>query len=184
MKWTFKRDEETIRKEYEDVTFWQWQRPRFILFAIAVIILCIFGSCRFQRDLQKSTDKTTVTTETTTTAAKVDTSKSTKEASYERVTYVYPPGDTTIINLYNSQGKAAPPTTVIVERGESKEVQQSFNYEQWWQHKQDSLARLSMTKDVKSDTKIGPSVIEWILIGGIAVILLKDLIKIKRGANN
>jgi hypothetical protein len=180
MKWTFKRDEETIRKEYEDVTFWQWQRPRFILFAIAVIILCIFGSCRFQRDLQKSTEKETSTTTVTTGNNKTDTSKRITESQYEKTTYVFPPGDTTIINNYYNQGRTPPPSTVIIERGESKQVEQSFNYEQWWQHKQDSLARLSITKDVKSDTRIGPSLIEWILIAGIALLFLKDFIKIKK----
>jgi hypothetical protein len=162
-----------MRAPKDDIVF-----PGIPFLLLIIILVWVLTSCRFQRDLQKSTEKTTTTTTETTTGSKVDTSKSTKDASYERVTYLYPPGDTTIINNYYTQGKQPPPTTVIVERGESKEVAQSFNYEQWWKHKQDSLAQVSITKDVKSDTKVGPSTFEIIL--GVSVLLMFGYLILKK----
>lgn len=145
-----------------------------LLIALAVLN----SSCKLIREISKEKTATTTTTKTDEGMAKVDTSKTTKdkEKDYERITYVYPPGDTTIINQYYTQGRTPPPQSIIIEHGreKEKEVTQNFDYESWWKHKQDSLAFQNQTKDVKSETRLGPSTIEWILIVGLGILLLKN----------
>jgi hypothetical protein len=141
---------------------------------IFIILIGLFSSCKLFREVKKSETSNTTTTKTDEGNTKVDTSKTSKEKEYERITYVYPPSDTTIINNYYKSGNMPPPQVIIQERGQEKEQTQNFDYEAWYKHKADSAAALSITKDVKSETKIGPSLIEWILISGLGLLLLKN----------
>lgn len=133
------------------------------LLALILVGMC---SCKLTRDVQKSsTDSASVKKEETT-FNKIDTSKSTKEA--DRVTFIYPV-DTTVNNFYTY------PSTVIYEKvKETKQDGQSVNYEN---RKTDTVYVKTESKEVESKTKLGPSTIEWILIGLAALVVLRLLKK-------
>lgn len=143
-----------------------------------LLLILSLSSCKLIREMSKEKTNTVSTSTNNEGINKVDTSKTTTEKSkdYEKITYIYPPGDTTVINNYYSQGRTPPPQSIIIEHGQEQEKQvvQNFDYEAWFKQKQDSLSAQSLTKDVKSETRVGPSTIEWILIVGLGILLLKN----------
>jgi hypothetical protein len=131
-------------------------------------LVILFGacSCKLTRDVSKSSsDSTSVKTESTE-YSRTDSSKSSKEA--DRITFVYPV-DTTVNNYYTY------PSTVIYEK--IKEDNTSSGREDYENKKTDTVYVSTDNKQVASESKLGPSTLEWILIGLGALIVLRLLKK-------
>jgi hypothetical protein len=131
-----------------------------------LLLIVALSSCKLTRDLSKnSSDSTAVKTDETK-YSKTDSSKSTKEA--DRITFVYPV-DTTVNNYYTY------PSTVIYEK--IKEDNTSSQNENYQNKKTDTVYVSTDNKQVASESKLGPSTLEWILIGLGALIVLRLLKK-------
>lgn len=151
-----------------------------VVYIIATIIVLsliavvgTFMGCKLTRGLKKTSEDSTAVKKEDTNYSRVDTSKSSKEKDYERTTYVF--GRDTTINNYYPQ-----PSIIIQERGKEKEQTQSFDYESFRQEILDSISSKKEVKEVESKTKIGPSFVEWILIGVVAFLLLSKFFTIKK----
>jgi hypothetical protein len=131
-----------------------------------LLLIVALSSCKLTRDLSKnSSDSTAVKTDETK-YSKTDSSKSTKEA--DRITFVYPV-DTTVNNYYTY------PSTVIYEK--IKEDNTSSQNENFSNKKTDTVYVSTDNKQVASESKLGPSTLEWVLIGLGALIVLRLLKK-------
>jgi hypothetical protein len=131
-----------------------------------LLLIVALSSCKLTRDVSKnSSDSTAVKTDETK-YSKTDSSKSTKEA--DRITFVYPV-DTTVNNYYTY------PSTVIYEK--IKEDNTSSQNENYQNKKTDTVYVSTDNKQVASESKLGPSTLEWILIGLGALIVLRLLKK-------
>jgi hypothetical protein len=131
-----------------------------------LLLIVALSSCKLTRDVSKnSSDSTAVKTDETK-YSKTDSSKSTKEA--DRVTFVYPV-DTTVNNYYTY------PSTVIYEK--IKEDNTSSGREDYENKKTDTVYVSTDNKQVASESKLGPSTLEWVLIGLGALIVLRLLKK-------
>jgi hypothetical protein len=131
-----------------------------------LLLIVALSSCKLTRDVSKnSSDSTAVKTDETK-YSKTDSSKSTKEA--DRITFVYPV-DTTVNNYYTY------PSTVIYEK--IKEDNTSSQNENFSNKKTDTVYVSTDNKQVASESKLGPSTLEWILIGLGALIVLRLLKK-------
>jgi hypothetical protein len=131
-----------------------------------LLLIVALSSCKLTRDVSKnSSDSTAVKTDETK-YSKTDSSKSTKEA--DRITFVYPV-DTTVNNYYTY------PSTVIYEK--IKEDNTSSGREDYENKKTDTVYVGTDNKQVASESKLGPSTLEWILIGLGALIVLRLLKK-------
>jgi hypothetical protein len=131
-----------------------------------LLLIVALSSCKLTRDVSKnSSDSTAVKTDETK-YSKTDSSKSTKEA--DRITFVYPV-DTTVNNYYTY------PSTVIYEK--IKEDNASSGREDYENKKTDTVYVSTDNKQVASESKLGPSTLEWILIGLGALIVLRLLKK-------
>src|SRR5688572_5610410 len=130
-----------------------------IIFLAAVMIIGTC-SCKLIREVKKSSSDSTSVKKDETEYTKVDTSKSTKEKDSDRITFVYPI-DTTVNNYYTY------PSTVIYEKIKEKEESKNFDHESFKREILDSVGKRSEVKEVESKTKIGPSLIEWVLIGAV-----------------
>lgn len=153
-----------------------------ILAALIWLLLFSLTGCRLIKE--RKTDSTIKTSDSanvkkqTESSNKVDTSKSKSETTYLKETYIYPPRDTIINNYYPSS-----PSVYIRESGAKKEEVNNYNYDQRLKEVTDSMRIASLQERVneqtKSKTKVGPSFIEWVLIGVLALLLLKNFIPFK-----
>lgn len=117
----------------------------FILCSIIGLMfwLVLFGitGCEFFRKAQRSSSDTLAVSKTNEVATKTDSSTTKKASEYEKITYAFPPGDTTVINNYFPAYPAMPrPTVITVEKGSAQEQTNTFNYETLLKWKIDSLA--------------------------------------------
>lgn len=145
-----------------------------LIFFIALVIGCAsLPSCKLSRDVSKSSSDSTNVKRQQEVYSKIDTSKYTKETEADRVTYIYPV-DTTINNYYTY------PQTVVYEKVKEKEDKQVFDFEGFRKELLDSVSKKEQVKEVESKTKVGPSFIEWILIGVVAFLFASKFLTIKR----
>lgn len=145
-----------------------------IVYILAVFFLIgcalLFSSCKLTRDVSKSSSDSTAVKKDETVYSKVDSSKSSKEKDSDRVTFIYPV-DTTVNNYYTY------PSTVIYEKVKEKEQSETFNAEAFKRELLDSISKKEESKQVESQTKIGPSTLEWVLLVIGALIVLRLLKK-------
>jgi hypothetical protein len=135
-------------------------------------LVILFGacSCKLTRDVSKnSSDSSSVKTDRTE-YSRTDSSRNTKEKDSDRITFVYPV-DTTVNNYYTY------PSTVIYEKIKEKQEDKSFDYESFRRELLDSVSKKEEVKQVASETKIGPSTFEWVLIALGALVVLRLLKK-------
>jgi hypothetical protein len=135
-------------------------------------LVILFGacSCKLTRDVSKnSSDSSSVKTDRTE-YSRTDSSRNTKEKDSDRITFVYPV-DTTVNNYYTY------PSTVIYEKIKEKQEDKSFDYESFRRELLDSVNKKEEVKQVASESKLGPSTFEWVLIGLGALIVLRLLKK-------
>jgi hypothetical protein len=135
-------------------------------------LVILFGacSCKLTRDVSKnSSDSSSVKTDRTE-YSRTDSSRNTKEKDSDRITFVYPV-DTTVNNYYTY------PSTVIYEKIKEKQEDKSFDYESFRRELLDSVNKKEEVKQVASETKIGPSTFEWVLIALGALVVLRLLKK-------
>jgi hypothetical protein len=138
--------------------------------ALLILLAMLFSSCKLTRDVSKnSTDSSSVKTDRTE-YSRTDSSRNTKEKDSDRITFVYPV-DTTVNNYYTY------PSTVIYEKIKEKQEDKSFDYESFRRELLDSVNKKEEVKQVASETKIGPSTFEWVLIALGALVVLRLLKK-------
>jgi hypothetical protein len=104
-------------------------------------------------------------------SSKSDSSGSKTDKLYTKETY-YLPGRDTVINNIIQPGH--PQIIYVKESGREKTEQAQIIKDTSWKEAFNSLSVLIASKELDKKVKVGPSVIEWILIGAIALILLKQ----------
>jgi uncharacterized protein YpmB len=151
-----------------------------------IIIFCtIFSSCslfkKSQTTRKENNSDSTNVKKSSEVSSKVDTSKTKTETIHTKET-IYQPQPIYV------KGKDGETKIVFVpqstkETGTSKEETQNFNYENTRKELLDSIRianlELALSEKKESKTKIGPSFIEWILIGGLAFLILKNYLPFK-----
>lgn len=147
---------------------------KFFLYYVAgvvvLLLLVALSSCKLTRDVSKSSSDSTSVKKDGTEIIRTDSSKTSKEKDSDRVTFIYPV-DTTVNNYYTY------PSTVIYEKVKEKEQSETFNAEAFKRELLDSIGKKDESKQVESQTKIGPSTLEWVLLVIGALIALRLLKK-------
>lgn len=148
---------------------------------IIVFYLLSLTSCSVFKSLKK--DTRTVTSDTTNVHKEtdkinsVDTSKSKSTYSKETITF-YPTRDTNIFNINIPRSTVNNPYPVYITKETGTNETQNYNYETREKQIIDSMkiANLEMQLSVKSESKVkaGPSFLEWILIIGLGLLLIKN----------
>jgi len=140
------------------------------LFAALIIFIIIYTltGCKLFKE-SKSSDSVNLS-KITEGKSKVDSNGNTKEKEYLKETFIYPKGDTIINNFYPPNS----PTVYIRETGKEKEQSVQLVRDDSWKNAVDSLKALITSKE--TTVKAGPSLIEWILIGGLALLLVKNFL--------
>lgn len=158
-------------------------RALFFTLVVALILATcsLIGGCEILKSKRSSSaDSTSVSRKTEannsdSSGGRVSKEQSNSKNEYERTTFIYPPRDTTVLNVYNQ-----PPSTIIYEKGKSEQATTRVDsgwfkmMEQQLKSMSDSLSssRKENSKDVEKQTK-GVGLIAVILIALGAVVLFK-----------
>ncbi len=143
-------------------------KPPLSILAIAACVL--LSSCEFFRKAQRSSADSTSVLKTNEVGTKVDSSTTKKASEYEKITYAFPPGDTTVINNYFPAYPSMPrPTVITVEKGTTQEQTNTFNYETLLKWKIDSLAASQKNSTVTTKAAL-LNPFHFIAIGGILLL--------------
>ena len=155
------------------------QRPfAGILFAAlvlaAILITWLLAGCKTVSHTKKSTNDSTSVVKTNEGTSKVDSSGSKSDKTNTKETVYYPQP------IY-IQGKEGKTEVVFVpqsvkETGTEKTEQVQVVKDESWREAFDSLSSKILTLSQDKKVKVGPSLIEWILIIGIGLVLLKQFI--------
>jgi hypothetical protein len=145
---------------------------------IALLLWFILASgCKTDRNLKKSTNDSISVVKTNEGSSKVDSSGSKSDKTNTKETVYYPQP------IY-IQGKDGEPKVIFVpqtvkETGTEKTEQVQVVKDESWREAFDSLSSKILTLSQDKKVKVGPSLIEWILIIGIGLIFLKQFIPYK-----
>lgn len=149
-----------------------------IIFVVLGLLICCSG-CRFFKELEQTKNDTTEKAVSDSGSVRKHEVESKKDSEFEKTTFipVFPPKDTSIINNYFPDQK--PSYIVIQEKGKSSEESKEVIVDTTWKKDLRELEQRLMTKETTTDIKAGPSLLEWILIAGLGLLLIKNFLPFK-----
>lgn len=149
-----------------------------LLFVIALFaVVFFFSGCKVLKEVKSSSKDSTSVSKINEGSARVDSSGSKTDKVYNKETIYYPQP------IY-VQGKDGETKVVVVpqsvrESGQDKTETAHIITDTSWKDAFNSLTVLIANKEVDKKVKVGPSFLEWILIAGIGLLLIKNFLPFK-----
>jgi hypothetical protein len=139
-----------------------------LVFLILICFIC--SSCRLFKEVEKSKTETEKVDTVKEGSSKTD-SSGTKTENIKETTY-YPqpiivPGESKVVFV--------PQSVREVEKAEQAQVIQDTS----WKEEIKSLKSLLEEKQTETKVKVGPTFLEWILIAGLGLLILKNFLPFK-----
>lgn len=141
-----------------------------ILLLAGLFLTC--NGCKIVRNLKQSSRDSTVVNTSGEGNVRKDSSGSKTDKIYTKETIYYQPIKDTNSFTINTPA----PIIRIIESGREQTEQAQIIVDTSWKAAFNSLAVTMANKETKSTTKVGPSLIEWILIAGLGLLLLKNFL--------
>jgi hypothetical protein len=138
--------------------------------------LLLFSGCKVSKNQKINTKDSTSVTTSKEGSVRVDSSGSKSDKTYTNETFFFPGRDTTINNYIFQPANIPAPTVYIRETGTEKTEQAQIITDTSWREAFNSLAVLIASKETQTKKKVGPSFIEWILIAGLGLLLIKNFL--------
>jgi len=146
--------------------------------AAAIVILCLLcSSCKVLSVKKKETSDSTSVKKETNELTKIDTSKTKSSATNTKETVYYP--QPIIVPGKDGETKIVFVPQMVKESGSSTQETNTYDFEKRLNEKIDSMNASKDVKNTDTNAKVGPSFIEWCLIIGLALLLLKNFLPFK-----
>ena len=142
--------------------------------AAAIVILCLLcSSCKVLKSTKSNVKDSLSVQKVNEGSVRVDSSGSKSDRTKETVFYPQP----IYIEGKNGESKIifVPQSVRETEKVEDAKIIKDDS----WRQALDSLSSKFTKSELDKKTKVGPSFIEWILIGGLALLLLKNFLPFK-----
>ena len=142
--------------------------------AAAIVILCLLcSSCKVLKSTKSTVKDSLSVQKVNEGSVRVDSSGSKSDRTKETVFYPQP----IYIEGKNGESKIifVPQSVRETEKVEDAKIIKDDS----WRQALDSLSWQITNREMDKKVKVGPSFIEWILIGGLALLLLKNFLPFK-----
>jgi len=142
--------------------------------AAAIVILCLLcSSCKVLKSTKSNVKDSTSVNKVNEGSVRVDSSGSKSDRTKETVFYPQP----IYIEGKNGESKIIFVPQSIKETDKTEQAQVITDTS--WREAFRELSSHLENRELDKKTKVGPSFIEWILIGGLALLLLKNFLPFK-----
>ncbi len=144
-----------------------------IIFALVLWFFLCTG-CKVIKSTKSSTKDSISVNKVNEGSVRVDSSGSKSDKTKETVYYPQP--------IYIEGKNGGEPKIIFVPqsvRETSKEEDSKIVKDDSWRQALDSLSSKIENRELDKKVKVGPSFIEWLLIGGLALLLLKNFLPFK-----
>jgi hypothetical protein len=149
----------------------------FLIVAALAIWIFLATGCKVLSVKKKETSDSTSVKKETNELSKVDTSKTKSASTNTKETVYYP--QPIIVPGKDGETKIVFVPQTVKESGSSSQETNTYDFEKRLNEKIDSVNASKDVKNTDTNAKVGPSFIEWCLIAGLALLLLKNFLPFK-----
>ncbi len=157
-----------------DNDFFTIIKGSLIVCAVLLLICWFCSSCRVIKSTKSTVKDSLSVQKVNEGSARVDSSGSKSDKTKETVYYPQP--------IYIEGKNGGEPKIIFVPqsvRETSKEEDAKIVKDDSWRQALDSLSAKFTNRELDKKVKVGPSFIEWLLIAGLALLLLKNFLPFK-----
>ena len=156
-----------------DNDFFRIMKGALIVCAVILFICFACSSCKVLKSTKSSVKDSLSVQKVNEGSARVDSSGSKSDKTKEMVYYPQP------IIIPGKDGETKVVFVPQVVRETSKDEDAKIVKDDSWRQALDSLSAKFTNRELDKKVKVGPSFIEWILIAGLALLLLKNFLPFK-----